>query len=324
MRGISRIGSLAALTAVIALGASSSAFATGASDQYMDLTGAVNPNNLPPASGAAKGVNLLLQPQWLNNPDIDSPIPAEGAEEIRLDIDDDVLLQTKKLPTCNADPTALGSATTAQAIALCGGNTQVGSGAAKIRYSGFAALDPLNNQVDFTVTAFNGPPSVAGPSECADTNLGGPFNCEWVGGDPTLYLHAYNQATSQSSLVRGEIQDAGDGTLPGTGTPAIAAGYNQRLAVTDGTDVAGDAGAVSLFNAVVGKAYKYKKGTKTIKANYVSARCDTADDVDPVVPGTQAGLKFKGETVYDDDETHGGASPSIDTDSTFQLCSPTG
>ena len=236
-------------------------------------------------------------------------MPAEGAEEIRIDFDDDVVLQTKKLPKCNEDPGDLAVATTAQAIATCG-DSQIGSGAAKVRFGGFPFE---SNEANFTVTALNGPTSVAGPANCNATPAGGPFNCEWVGGNPTLYLHARNTATGQTSLVRGEIQKKSD-VLPGTGTLPIAADYNQRLAVTDGTDVAGDVGAVTLFNSVVGKNYKYKKGNKTVKASYVSAKCDPADDADPVVPGVQPGLEFGAQTIYDDDTSHGGGGASIDTD----------
>jgi hypothetical protein len=311
VRRIPRKAAVAALTTVVALGASSQAFAEGADDIRFDLTAAVNSNQL---TNQTKGVNLYVQTQWLDN-DNSPVVPAEGAEEIRIDFDDDIVLQTKKLKKCNEDPGALATATTAAAIAACA-PSQVGSGAAKVRFGGFPFAD---NEANFTVTAFNGPKSVAGPAECADTNLGGPFNCEWVGDNPTLYLHARNDATGQTSLVRGEIQDGSD-TLPGAGTTPIGAGYDQRLAVTDGTDVAGDAGAVTLFNAVVGKNYKYKQGKKTVKAKYVSARCNPNDDVDPLVPGTQTGLQFQAETIYDDDASHGGTDPSVDTDTIATSC----
>jgi hypothetical protein len=312
VKSLPRKAALAALTAVVAFGASSSsAFAAGADDIRFDLTAAVNPNGL---TAQPKGVNLYVQTQWLDN-DNSPVVPAEGAEEIRIDFDDNILLSTKKLPKCNADPATLATATTSQALAACG-NAQIGSGAAKVRFAGFPFAD---NEANFTVTAFNGPTSTAGPANCNATIAGGPFNCEWVGGNPTLYLHARNDVTGQTSLVRGEIQDSAD-TLPGTGTTPIGAGYGQRLAVTDGTDVAGDAGAVTLFNSVVGKKYSYKKGNKTIKADYVRASCDAGDDVDPLVPGTQKGLQFKAQTIYDDDTSHGGAGASVDTDSIATLC----
>lgn len=319
MRGISRIGSVAALTAALALGASSNAFAVGADDQIFDLTAAVNPNHI--TGNELKGANLYVQTQWLDA-DNSPVVPAEGAEEIRLDFDDDISIQTKKLPKCNTDPAELAAESTNDAIADCG-NAQVGAGAAKVRFAAFGG-PPFNlpqSELNLTVTAFNGPTSTAGPADCADSNTGGPFNCEWVGGNPTLYLHAYNQATNQVSLVRGEIQDVGD-NLPGAGTPAIGPGMNQRLAVTDGTDVAGDAGAVTLFNSVVGKKYSYQQNGKTVKANYLNAACNPDDDVDPASPGTQSGWQFSGNTVYDDDFTHSAnADPSRDNDSIFVLCS---
>jgi hypothetical protein len=305
----------AAVTTVVALGASSQAFAVGADDIRFDLTAAVNSNQLPNQN---KPINLYVQTQWLDN-DNSPVVPAEGAEEIRIDFDDDIVLQTKKLPKCNEDPGDLAVATTAQAITACG-SSQIGSGAAKVRFAGFANPPFESNEANFTVTAFNGPTSVAGPAECADTSAGGPFNCEWVGDNPTLYLHARNDATGQTSLVRGEIQDSGD-TLPGAGTTPIAPDYDQRLAVTDGTDVAGDAGAVTLFNAVVGKTYKYKKGKKTVKAHYVSGKCDPADDSDPISPGVQPGFEFRGETIYDDDASHSAnATASVDTDTIQTGC----
>jgi len=317
VKSITRSGMVAAIAAALTLGVSANAFAAGADEQTFDLTSAINPNNL--SFPAFQGAGLFTQTQWLTD-DGDPVVPAEGAEEIRIDFDDDIRLTTKKLPKCQAGAGSLATMTTVQAIAACG-NAQVGSGAAKVRFAGFG-VPPLslpNSEANFTVTAFNGPKSTAGPSECDNTNLGGPANCEWVGDNKTLYLHAYNQVTNQISLVQGEIQSAGQ-TLPGTGTPPITAGYGQRLAVTDGTDAAGDAGAVSLFNALVQKKYNYTKKGKKIKADYVTARCNPNQDVDPFVPGTQPGLQFKAETVYDDDTSHGGPGASVDTDSIFTLC----
>ncbi len=326
MRGIPRKAAFAALTTVVALGASSSAWAVGADDIRMDLTAAVSPNQLPNKS---KGVSLFVQPTWVDE-DGSPATGAEGAEEVRLDFDDDITLSTKKLPKCNVEPTGPGgldTLTTEQAIAACG-SSQVGSGSAKARVPSFGPGAPFfyeAAEIDITVTAFNGPKSTAGQAECNDTSLGGPYNCEWVGGKPTLYLHTYNRAFNNIGLVRGEIQDADD-TLPGAGTPAIAGGYGQRLAVTDGTDVAGDVGAISLFNALVGKKYTYKKGKKKVRADYVSAKCNPADDVDSDAgpapdPGVQKGLQFKAHTVYDDDASHSeGTDPSVDTDRTFVRC----
>jgi hypothetical protein len=318
VRSISRIGSVAALTAAIALGASGTAFGTGADDIRLDLTSAVSPNQLD--NNEFGKASLIAQPTWLDNDN--SPLtPAEGAEEIRLDFDNDLKITVKKLPKCNEVPADLATMTTPEAIDACA-SSQVGAGAAKARFAAFGG-PPFNYEgaeINLTVTAFNGPTSTAGPAECTDSSGGGPFNCEWVGGKPTLYLHARNAATNQTSLVRGEVQGTAD-TLPGAGTPAIAAGYGQRLAVTDGTDVAGDVGAVTLFNALVGKSYKYQKGGKTVKANYISARCNQSDDVDPEAAGTQPGFQAKAHTIYDDDATHSAnATSSIDTDTTIQYC----
>ncbi|MGI9020264.1 MAG: hypothetical protein ACR2G3_06100 [Solirubrobacterales bacterium] len=321
MRSIPRKAVVAALTTVAALGASSSAFATGADDIRFDLTAAVNSNQL---TTEPKPVNLFVNTTWLDN-DGSPQVGGEGAEEVRIDFDDDIILSTKKLPKCLVDPNDLDGMSTAAAIAECG-PSQVGAGAAKVRFGAFAGA-PFNfeaAEANFTVTAFNGPTSTTGPANCTDDNLGGPFNCEWVGGNPTLYLHAYNQATNQITLVRGEIQDATD-VLPGTGTPAIGAGYGQRLAVTDGTDAAGDAGAVSMFNSVVGKNYSYLRNGRRIKASYVKAKCDPADDVDSFVgsPGIQKGFQFKANTVYDDDQSHSAnVVDSQDTDTFFSLCGP--
>jgi hypothetical protein len=312
VRSIPRIGAVAALTAAIALGASSQAWAEGADDIRFDLTSAVSLNQLD--DDKFKPAQLYTQTQWLDN-DNSPVVPAEGAEEIRIDFDDDVKITTKKLPKCNADPADLGNDTTADAIDKCK-KSQIGAGAAKVRFAGFPFE---SNEANFTVTAFNGPKSTAGPTECADTAAGGPFNCEWVGDNPVIYLHARNDATGQTSLVRGEVQSSDD-VLPGAGTPPILNSHDRRLAVTDGTDVAGDVGAVSLFNAIVGKAYKYKQGNKTVKANYITARCDPDDDVDLAVPGTQTGFSFLAQTVYDDDASHGGTDPSVDTDGISTLC----
>jgi hypothetical protein len=312
------IGSVAIATAAIALTASGTAFGVGADDIRLDYTSAISPNQLDATQ--FEKASLIAQPTWLDNDN--SPLtPAEGAEEVRLDFDDDGKITVKKLPTCDTDPADLATMTTPEAIDACAAS-QVGAGAAKARLAAFGG-PPFNYEgaeINLTVTAFNGPKSVAGPANCADTSLGGPFNCEWAGDNPTLYLHARNDPLNQTSLVRGEIQSADD-NLPGTGTPPMTAGYGQRLAVTDGTDVAGDVGAVTLFNALVGKNYKYKKGGKTVKASYITARCNQSDDVDPDSPGTQPGFQSKAHVVYDDDASHSGnATASVDTDSVIQYC----
>ncbi len=317
MRSIPRKTIVAGLASVIALGAAGSAFAAGADDNRFDLSASASPgvqdnNDLGKAS-------LFLQITMLDNDN--APItPAENFEEARIDIDDDIVLNNKKAATCDADVTDLGSATTQEAVDLCGAKSVIGSGVGKARFAGFAGLDPASQEIDLTVTTFNGPTSTAGPAECTGTAAGGPANCEWVGGDPTVYLHARNEVTGQTTLAQGEIQDVADGPLPGAGTPAIAAGFNQRLLVSDASDVAGDAGAITLFNSVIAKTTKYKQNKKEKKVQYISARCNSADDVDPFAAGTQTGFKFKGQLVYDDDTSHGGGGASIDTDSTFQYC----
>jgi hypothetical protein len=322
VRSIPRKSLVAGLATAIALGASGTALASGQTDQRFDLTSAVSPNLLDDEK--MKPTALMTQVSFLdlNN----TPVtPAFGAEEIRLDFDDDIKIATKKLPTCDTDPAVLATQTTQQAVDGCGKKTVIGSGNAKVRFAGFAGFDPEAQELNLTVTAFHGPESVAGPTECADTALGGPFNCEWVGEKPTLYLHARSEFQNQTSLVRGEIQDSGD-TLPGTGTPAIDPGYENRLAVTDGADPAGDAGAVALFNAVIDHEYEYQQSGKKKKASVISARCNQTgaaggpDDVDQLQAGFQAGLQYKGQIVWGDDDSHGGTETSIDTDRVHQYC----
>ncbi|MEO8092512.1 MAG: hypothetical protein ABI726_07385 [bacterium] len=304
------------MASVIALAAAGNAFAAGADDNRFDLSASTSLNTQDSAKlGKA---NLFLQVTNLDNDN--APItPAENFEEARIDIDDDIVLNSKKAGTCDADVVPLGAANTQDAVDLCGKKSQIGSGNGKARFAGFAGLDPVSQEIDLTVTTFNGPVSTAGPTECAATSGGGPVNCEWVGGNPTVYLHARNDATGQTTLAQGEIQDATD-TLPGTGTPPIAAGFGSRLLVSDASDVAGDAGAITLFNSVIGKTTTYKKKGKKKKVHYISARCNPADDIDPLAGGTQPGFKFKGELVYDDDTTHGGGGASIDTDTNIAYC----
>jgi hypothetical protein len=328
------------------LGTSSLAYADGASENTSSVEAGVSPNaqsatNAGPATLSVQtrtvdtdGVgNTTTNP---NNQNGALAIPEQGPEQVFLQFDNDITLDPAGFGTCtNADftpPATLASATTAQVVAACS-DAIVGAGqAAALVPSPAPPPSPPVLNVELTVTTLNGATSVAGPT-CqtpAGPNTGGPDGCGFTGGNPTLQLHAYNQALNQFVLIPAEIR-------PSTDT---SADYGTELAVTNVSDTGGDAGALNLFNSTVGgqkldptqstengdpvvtKKKKKRHGktiitiTKTITntitngfdvSSYVMAKCQ--DDT-----AANGGFEydFKGTFVYDDN--------SVDNDTNKQKC----
>jgi hypothetical protein len=297
VRRIPRKTLLVSLTGALALSVGGVAWADGASDQVSATVGAVNSNVLPDDEFANaqlfNEVTTYVADGVAYTPGA-TPTPSKGAERVYIDYDDSIkLTANSKLAQCSSSDATLGTLTTAQAVASCGAGTVVGSGASKAGLGG-SVFPP------FTVTAFNGPTSTSGGACTAPADgVGGPVGCEWEGGDATIILFARNDTLSQSVPVRGEIEP--DGSLAGPAQQGGDVAY--RLAVTDAPDVGGDAGAITYFNALVGKNYTNgKSGKKKKKYSYVQAKCD-----DPNLD-----LNYGGTWVYDDD--------TVDTDTWVQDC----
>jgi hypothetical protein len=294
VKRIPRSTLLVSLTAAIALGTGGIAWATGATDVTSTTKNAVNPNVL--SSSSLKNANLFSEVQNLTAAGI-ATTPDKAAERDYIDYDNSITFQNKKLPKCVAGAdlattlSALAADNTQDAVDDCGSGSVVGSGVATVSVGN-------NTLPQFTVTAFNYANSVAGPACTAPGDgVGGPIGCEFEGGNMQLILFARMDELGQSVPVLGEIQS------PAFGGPAVqGSDEGTRLAVTDAPDVAGDAGAITLFNALVGKNYKYKKGNKTIKASYIQAKCDDVNKT----------LNYGATFVYDD--------ASVDTDLSRQYC----
>lgn len=294
---------IVAMAATMALGAATLAYADGATDNVSLVTGGFTSNK---QSATAFGAGTLFTQVQTYDADTQG-IPDKAAERVYIDFDDDFKFDTRNIPKCTAN---LGASTTAQAIAACP-RSVVGSGQARALVPAPSPPAPPGTivPVELTVTAFNGPTSVAGGAcTTPGDNTGGPEGCEWVGGQPTIILHAYSQAPSNVTVVKGEIQNS-----PYTGP---GDGWGKRLAVTDAPDTANDAGALVLFNSMISKQTTKKKvirrngrrRVKILRFNYVAARCQ--DD------GLAAGGKewdFHALWVYDDNTT--------DEDTYAQKCS---
>lgn len=291
MRRIPRKTLLVSVTAALALATGGTAWATGATDNLSSTVGAVNSNVLP--SDEFANAQLFSEVTTLDQL-VTVNTPGKAPERVYVDYDNSIkLTANNSLAKCTQTDGALSTLTTAQAVAACGPATTEGSGAAKASL-GNNTLPP------FTVTAFNGPTSTPGGACTAPADgVGGPVGCEWVGGNPTIILFARNDTLSQSVPVRGEIEP--NGALAGPPQQGGDVGY--RLAVTDAPDVGGDTGALTLFNALVGKNYTNgKSGKKKKKYSYVQAKCDDLD----------LNLNYGATWVYDD--------ASVDTGTWVQDC----
>jgi hypothetical protein len=278
------------MTGALALALGGTAWG-GAASEISRTTDAVNPNVL---SDTEFGNAQLFSEVETFDGTTTVNTPTEGAERVYIDYDDSIkLLANNSLAKCASSDATFAGQTTAQAVATCTPATVVGSGASRASV-GNTTLPP------FTVTAFNGPTSTPGGTCTTPANgVGGPVGCEWVGGLPTIILFARNDTLNQSVPVRGEIEP--DGSAAGPAQQGGDVAY--RLAVTDAPDVAGDAGAITYFNALVGKNYTNgKSGKKKKKYSYVQAKCDDPD----------LNLNYGGTWVYDDNTT--------DTDSWVQDC----
>ena len=278
------------LTAAIALGASASAFADGASDNTAQILGNFNP---PLQSGTDAGtVNLFTQLMTYDNDNnngctepCDEAIPAEPPESESVEFPAElVYTSNSKLPQCTE--AAISAATTDGAMAACP-TSVIGGGNALARIPGFPTA---NNESELTVTAFNGPPSSAGDNASDQvTNTG------FVGGFPTIILHADNTALP-TTVVSGEVGNATSGP-----------DYGRRLYVPDAPDVArvgaDDFGALVLFNASVSRKWTNgKSGDKKKTYQLTKATCG----------GPDGDWDFKRTVVYDDDST--------ETDTNTQDC----
>lgn len=291
---------VAALTALTVLGTGGTALADGAADNISRVQAAVSPN----AQSATKfsPATLFAQVQTIGNAN-QQGWALESAEKVYLDFDKNIKFDTRQAPKCSqAAKTAItpSGTSTQAAITACGKGSIVGSGTAHALIPTGVPPAPAID-VKLTITAFNGPTTQPGGAcNGPSPGVGGPDGCEFLGGNPQILLHAYNEALSYSSVTSGEIQNS---PLGGE----FAGG--KRLAVTDAPDVAGDAGSITLFNSTVGKTTTKrkvirKKGKRKVKIqrfHYVSARCNGDKE-----------WNFRGEWVYDD--------ASTDTDTYEQKC----
>lgn len=286
MRGIPRIGLVISMASAIALGASATAFATGATDETSQINAAFAPNAAS-ATDFTKGA-LFTEVTTLDT-DNSPVVPAEGAENVVINFDNSIkFTANNNLAKCTgagADPTtgAFAATTTQGAVDACGSNTSIGSGLARARFSGFPFTD---NEADFTVTAFNGPTSVAGQQTGPQSVSG------FTGANPTIILHARSHSLGATSVAWGEIKDSTEG-----------GDFGKALSVPNAPDVAGDLGAITLFNSVIQKSYTNgKSGNKKKKYSYVSAKCNDIDKI----------WSYKTTWIYDD--------ASTDTDTYEQDC----
>lgn len=290
-----------ALAAMLSLSVAGTALGDGATDNVSRVLGGVSPNKQPATGFGAATLFTQVQTYDADSQDI----PDKAAERVYIDFDNDIKFDTRKVVKCGASNVTLGAATTEQAIATCP-KSIVGSGQAVAQVPLPSPPFPpgATTQVELTVTTFNGPTSTpGGPCTAPADNTGGPEGCEFVGGQPTVILHAYSQQPNNVTIVRGEVQpspEAGD--------------FGKRLAVTDAPDTGNDAGALILFNSTVGKRTVVKKTVRrngkrrtiTTVYNYISARCQD----DGGLEGKE--YDFHAEWVYDDG--------TLDEDTYVQKC----
>jgi len=294
VRRIPRMTLLVTMTAALALGTGGMAWA-GASDETSEVTAAVNSKLLP--ADAFSPVQLFSQVTTIADSGPNNT-PSDGGERVYIDYDNSIkFVANRYLAKCQAGGGTLGGIltelsndTTQLAVQHCGAGSVVGSGAATARVAG---------ELEFTVTAFNGPTSTQGGACTTPApGAGGPIGCGFEGGDPTIILFARSDATGQSVPVVGEIQSP-----PATGAPGapttVGGDVNTRLAVTDAPDVAAvapgvEAGAITLFNALVGKKYTNgKRGDRKRTFSYINAVCNDADK----------NLDYGTTWVYDDNSS---------------------
>ncbi len=305
----------AALGAGLVFGTSSVAWADGASENESQVEAGISPNA---QSATTPGpATLFAQVQTFDNDEGPLKIPDKAAEQVFIDFDNDITIDPSKFAQCGGQGgNDLDTSSTQQVVENCPKDSIIGSGQAE-------ALVPGLGRVELTITSLNGPTTVAGGACTPPADgTGGPEGCAYVGGNPQIILHAYNQGIAFITTVGGEIQNSPDST----------ADYGKRLAVTDAPDTAGDAGALILFNSTVGGTViedtsnttndkkRKKKGKKIIITKtttitndkvlhpYVSATC--GDDGSVALGGKE--YDFKGTWVYDDGTT--------DTDTYKQKC----
>lgn len=269
---------------------------TGAQDNISSIEAGIGPN----AQSATKlgRVTLFAQVQTFDADQGPLTVVDKAAEQVYIDFDKDIVLFPEKYPTCNLNDAALSAANTSSVINQCG-DAAIGSGAANALVpTGFPAPAPPSAQLEFTITALNGPTTTAGPvCQGPGDGVGGPPGCEFDGGNPSIILHAFTPSPATSIPVRGEIANSPAG-------PA----FGKRLSVTDAPDTAGDAGSLILFNSTVGRTEVIKTRVgqrpnvrvKTKVNTYTGATCSD---------GT---YDFAARWVYDDN--------TEDTDTFVQRC----
>jgi len=321
----SRYALVAALACGTVLSTGSVAFAVDSTDNISSVEAGVSPNYQD--STNAGPATLFSQVQTFDADEGPFKIVDKAAERVTIDFDNDIKIDATGFAQCGGQGgNDLNSFTSAQAGRECR-DAVIGSGQAVALVPAAPPAPPVV-PVELTVTTINGPNTVVGPPCVAPgENTGGPEGCEYVGGNPQVILHAYNQTLAFITTVGGEIQNSTHSTA--------TLDYGKALVVNDAPDTAGDAGSLILFNSTVGaqkqdptsdsntvtdKTTKKKHGkkiiTKTITTtitngfdltNYVTATCEN--------DGANGGLEydFQGNWVYDDGTT--------DTDTFKQKCS---
>src|SRR5688500_15470737 len=246
-----------------------SVFADGDDDNYSEMTAALYPNY---QDNEARGPVTLFAQVHTRDEDNSPPIHIPS-EKIAVHFDDEIVFNTTGLAKCsNTDPGAPGGSddqelsgtTTQEALQKCSA-AQIGAGAAKFRApTGLTPPAPTFVRGDVTVTTFNGPTSVTGQAEDPDN--------EFDGGQPTIILHAKPNiggpgAGNPPNVVVGELTTSD--TVWGGSTGV----HGKMLDVQDAPDIAGDLGALTLFNSMIQRTFKVKKGDRKVKRFLVSATC---------------------------------------------------
>jgi hypothetical protein len=267
----------------VGLGVAGNAWADGDDDNLSQISGNVN----SPVQDDTKEKAATLFTQVTTIDQDNAPvITAFPPEVVSIDFPNDMTYTTNsKLAECDPEGPDAGliSGDTESAVNACK-SAVIGGGNARARIPAFPTP---NNEVTLTVSVFNGPTSVAGDQDSTDQPTGG-----FTGGFPTILLHADNAALP-ATLVLGEVRNSTDSSG--------ADQYGRELFVPDSPDVAGDAGALTQFNANVSRKWDNgKSGNKKKTYNLITAVCDD-DNYD-----------FKGEWEYDDG--------TIDTDKIEQDC----
>jgi hypothetical protein len=311
VRRTTRFSLIGAAALAVGLVGAPSAFGTAADDNYSEAIGAAYPN-YQDDDNLGGGTSLFVQ---LHTRDADGSdfIHQQETEEATVLIDDDFAFTTAKLAQCsNTDPGAPGGAddqslvgtSTQQALVKCG-KAHIGSGAAKFRApTNLTPPAPPAFQNDVTVTTFNGAPSVTGQTGDPESNFDG--------GKPTVLLHAKpnigtGAAAQPPNLVVGEL--TGD-------DPALGGGqkYGTMLDVQKTPDIGGSNpgdGALTIFNSMLSKSFKVKKGKKKVTKHLVRATCPDTD-VDGAGGEEPNRWDFAVRFEYDDG--------SEEIDSTHQNC----